>query len=147
MWYSFHLYFTSYGEFIKRMLNTRTFGNIQENFSTEAAVLKCIPSNFFLEICRSFRVKSEKLTLENCVLPYHAGDKDQAKILQTVFPKFFVVFASYINWNHEYTTHRREVRWIQPYILTRMVARPVNLNFWKSGECGFCCLKNREILT
>ena len=25
----------------------RTLGNIQENLSTEAAVLKCIPSNFF----------------------------------------------------------------------------------------------------
>ena len=50
-------------------------------FSNEAAVLKCIPSNIFVKICRSFRKTSKKLVLENCGLAYHAADKDQAKIL------------------------------------------------------------------
>ena len=40
----------------------------KDNFSTKAVVLKCIPSNFFLEICRIFRTTSEKLALENYVL-------------------------------------------------------------------------------
>ena len=38
-----------------------------EFFSTEAAVLKCIPINFSLEICRSFRTSSKKLVLTNCL--------------------------------------------------------------------------------
>ena len=53
----------------------------KEHFSTEATVLKCIPSNSFLEICRSFRTTSEKLAQENYVLAYHTADKDQAKIV------------------------------------------------------------------
>ena len=52
-----------------------------ESFSTEAAVLKCIPSIVFLEICRSFRTTSKKLALENYVLAYHTAGKDQAEIL------------------------------------------------------------------
>ena len=52
-----------------------------KSFSTEAAVLKCIPSNFLVEICRSFRNTSEKLVLENYVSAYHTADKNQAKIL------------------------------------------------------------------
>ena len=35
---------------------------------------------------------------------------------------------------------------MQPYILTRMFFRPVNLNFQKFGEYGFFCSENREIL-
>ena len=38
-----------------QVLYVRTLENIQWNFSTEAAFLKCIPSNFFLEICTNFR--------------------------------------------------------------------------------------------
>ena len=52
-----------------------------ESFSTEAAVLKCIPSNIFLKIRRSFRTTSQKLVLENYVLAYHTADKDHAEIL------------------------------------------------------------------
>ena len=40
----------------------------------------------------------------------------------------------------------KERGWIQTYIMTRMLVRPVNLSFWKSGESGLFCLKNREIL-
>ena len=47
-------------------------------FSTEAAVLKPIPSIFFLEICKSFRATSKKLVLVNYVLVYHTTDKDHA---------------------------------------------------------------------
>ena len=67
-----------------QVLYTRTLVNIQGNFSTEAAVPKCIPSIFiffFLEICRRFRTVSEKLALENYVLAYHTVNKDHAEIL------------------------------------------------------------------
>ena len=53
----------------------------------------------------------------------------------------FALFVFYINWNHKDTSHPREGGWIQPYVLIRMLVRPVNLNFWKSGECGFFLLK------
>ena len=56
-------------------------GNIQGKFSTEAAVLKFIPSNIFLDTCRSFRKTSENLSLKNYVLAYHAANKDHAEIL------------------------------------------------------------------
>ena len=52
-----------------------------ESFSTEAAVLKCIPTNFFLKIRRCFRTTFKKLVLENHVLPHHTSDKDYAEIL------------------------------------------------------------------
>ena len=58
-----------------QVLYIKTLGNIQGNFSTEAAVLKCIPSIFFLEIWGSFRAPSEKLALENFVLAYHRTDR------------------------------------------------------------------------
>ena len=63
-----------------QVLYIRTLGNIEGNFSSEGAVLKCIP-NFFLEICGSFRTTAEKFALENYVLAYHTADKDHAKIL------------------------------------------------------------------
>ena len=59
----------------------RTLRNNQGSFSTEAAMLKCIPSNFFLEICRCFRTTSKKLALESYVLEYHLADKNHAEIL------------------------------------------------------------------
>ena len=59
----------------------RTLGNIQGDFSTEAAVLKCIPSNSILEICKSSGTASKKLALENYVLAYVIADKDPAEIL------------------------------------------------------------------
>ena len=62
------------------MLQIRTLGNILGKFSTKAVVLKCIPGDFFLEICRSFRTTSEKLALENYVLTYHTADMDYAEI-------------------------------------------------------------------
>ena len=65
----------------KKIGRIRTLRNIQGKFSAEAAVLKCIPSNFFLEIWRSFRTKFEKLALENYVLAYHTADKDHAEII------------------------------------------------------------------
>ena len=52
-----------------------------ESSSAEATVPKCIPSNCFPEICRCFSTTSKKLDLENYALPYHAADKDHAKIL------------------------------------------------------------------
>ena len=52
-----------------------------ESSSTEATVLKCILSNCFPEICRCFSTTYKKLDLENYALPYHAADKDHAKIL------------------------------------------------------------------
>ena len=59
-----------------QVLIIKTLGNIQGNCSTEAAVLKCIPSIFFfLKICSSFRTTSEKLALENFVLAYHKTDR------------------------------------------------------------------------
>ena len=79
-----------------QLLYIRTLGNIQGKFSTEAAVLRCIPSNFFLEACRNFRTTSEKLTLENYVLGYHTADEDLAEILSTVFASFLVYFLCLI---------------------------------------------------
>ena len=62
----------------------RTLENIQGNFLGgilfKATVLKCIHSNFFLEICRRFRT-SKKLVLENSLSIYNTADKDHAKIL------------------------------------------------------------------
>ena len=63
------------------VLYIRTLGNIREKFSTEAAFLKCIPSNFLPGTRRSFRTTSEKLALENYVLAFHRDDKDCAEIL------------------------------------------------------------------
>ena len=51
-----------------------------ESFSAEAADLKRIPINFFLEIYRSSRTTSKKLFLVNYVLAYTA-DKNHAGIL------------------------------------------------------------------
>ena len=66
--------------------NVRTLGKSQGKLFTEAAVLKCILSNYFLETCRRFSRTSEKLALENYVVAHHKADKDHAKI----FPSFFV---------------------------------------------------------
>ena len=43
--------------------------------------LNVSPKIIFLKICRSFRIKSRELVLENYVLEYHTADKDQAEIL------------------------------------------------------------------
>ena len=64
-----------------QVLYIRALGNIQGKFTTEAAVLKYISSNFVLEICRRFRTTSEKLALENHILAYHTADKYHANIL------------------------------------------------------------------
>ena len=63
-----------------QLLYKRTLGNIQGKFSTEAAPLKCIPSNFFLETCTSFRTTCKKHPMENYILAYHRADKDHAAI-------------------------------------------------------------------
>ena len=63
-----------------QLLYIRTSGNIQGKFATEAALLKCIPRNFFLEICTSFRITCKKHPLENYILAYHRADKDHAEI-------------------------------------------------------------------
>ena len=55
-------------------------GNIQGKFSTEAALLKCIPSDFFLETCTGFRTTCKKHPLENYILAYHRANKDHAEI-------------------------------------------------------------------
>ena len=63
-----------------QLLYIRTLGNIQGKLSTEAALLKCIPSDFFPEICTSFRTTCKKHPLENYILAYHRADKDHAEI-------------------------------------------------------------------
>ena len=63
-----------------QVLYIRTLGNIQGKFSTEAALLKCITGNFFLEICTSSRRTCKKHPLENYILAYHRANKDHAKI-------------------------------------------------------------------
>ena len=80
---SFHVFayiLSSKGANQLQVLSIRTLENIQGNFSNEAAVRKCIRSNFFLKICRSFRTTSKKLFLENYALAYHTADKDHAYI-------------------------------------------------------------------
>ena len=49
-------------------------GKMQEKFSTESAVLKCILSNFILDTYRSFRETAEKVALENYDLAYHPAN-------------------------------------------------------------------------
>ena len=39
------------------------------------------PKKIFVEICRSFRITSKELFLENYILEYHTADKDHAEIL------------------------------------------------------------------
>ena len=68
-------------ELISCKCSTRTLGNIQRNFSTKAALLKCIPSGFFLEICTSFWTTCKKHPPENYILAYQSADKDHAEIL------------------------------------------------------------------
>ena len=75
---------TSKGANQLQVLYIRTLGNIQGKFSTKAALLKCIPSNFFQEIYTSFRITCKKHPLENYILAYHRADKDHAEIFQTV---------------------------------------------------------------
>ena len=76
---------SSKGANLLQVAYIRTLENIQGNFLGgilfKAAVLKCIPSNFFLEICRRFRTTSKKLVLENSLSIYNTADKDHAKIL------------------------------------------------------------------
>ena len=67
-----------------QVLYIRTLGNIQGKFSTKAALLKCMPSNFFQEIYTSFRITCKKHPLENYILAYHRTDKDHAEIFQLV---------------------------------------------------------------
>ena len=47
------------------------------------------PKIIFLKSCRSFRIKSKELLLENYVLEYHTADKDHAEVLQNCVPLFF----------------------------------------------------------
>ena len=80
-----------------QVLYIGTLGNIQGNFSTEAAVLKCILSIFILEICRSFRTTFEKLALENFVVAYHTTDRITpmfCKLSSLVFCVFCVLYKS-----------------------------------------------------
>ena len=57
----------------------RTLGNIQGNFFTEDAILKCIAIFFwkFEEVLGQLK----KVALENYVLAYHTANKDHTKIL------------------------------------------------------------------
>ena len=89
----------------RRLWETFKETSCMESFSPEATVLKCIPSNFFMEICRGFRAISRKLVLENYVLAYHTADKDQAEILHCLSYFLCRLFASYVNRNHKDTTH------------------------------------------
>ena len=69
------------------LLFITTFGNIQRNFfQSNLILLKLGSSNvspklFLVEICRSFRIASKELVLENNVLEHHTADKDHAEIL------------------------------------------------------------------
>ena len=69
------------------LLFITTLGNIQRNFlQSEVILLKLGSSNvsqkfFLVETCRSFRIISKELVLENHVLEHHTADKDHAEIL------------------------------------------------------------------
>ena len=63
-----------------QVLYIRTLGNIQGNFPTEGAIIKCI-SNFFSGNSKAFRTTAKKLALENYVLRYPAADKDHFNFL------------------------------------------------------------------
>ena len=62
------------------ILSSKGANQLQGKFSTKTVVLKCISSNYFLEICRRFRTTSEKLAMENYVLAYHTANKDHNDI-------------------------------------------------------------------
>ena len=76
-----------------QVLYATTLGNIQGNFSTEAAVLKLIPSIFFLEICGGFRTPSEKFALKNLVLAYHTIDRMTPMFCKLSLLIFLCVFC------------------------------------------------------
>ena len=69
------------------LLFITTFGNIQRNvLQSNLILLKLGSSNvsqklFLVEICRSFRITSKELVLENNVLEHHTADKDYTEIL------------------------------------------------------------------
>ena len=48
--------------------------------------------------------------------------------LSSLISFFLVLFVHYINRNHKDKTYPRERGWLQPYMLTRMLVRSVNLN-------------------
>ena len=87
-----------------QVLYIKTLGNIQGNFSTEAAVLKCIPSIFFWKFAEVFRTTSEKLALENFVLAYHTTDGVTLMLCKLSSLVFLCVFVSYINRNQRNRT-------------------------------------------
>ena len=100
-----------------------------ESFSTQAAALRCIPSNFFLEICRSWTT-SKKLVLENYVLAYHTADKDQAEILQD----FVCVFCVLCKWKSQDKTHPQESRFDATLYIDQnvnQVCQPIVLKIWR----------------
>ena len=127
-----------------QVLYIGTLASIQVKFSAEAAVLKCFTSNFFFWKLAEVLGQHLKNLLwkisQHIIQPIRIMSRF-CKLSSLVFLCFFV---PYINQNHKDIP--KEGGCIQPYILTRMLSRPVNLNFWKSGESGFFCLKNREIL-
>ena len=69
------------------LLFITTLGNIQRNFLQSNVILPKLGSSnvsqkfFSVEICRSFRIISKELALENHVLEHHTADKDHAEIL------------------------------------------------------------------
>ena len=78
----------------------RTLGNNEGHFSTEAAVLKCISSNFVLEIWRSLRTRSEKLVLENYDLAHHTAIRTTPRILIRITLVLFCVFHKSKSWRY-----------------------------------------------
>ena len=77
-----------------QVLYIKSLGNIQGSFSAEAAILECITSIFFQEICRSFRKTSQKFALENFALAYHTTDRITlilCKLFSLVFSCVFCV--------------------------------------------------------
>ena len=148
---SFHVFayiLSSKGAKQLQVLYIRTLGNIQGNVSNETAVRKCIRSNFFLKICRSFRTTSKKLFLENYALAYHTADKDHAYILWIVFPIFFVCFVCLIS--IEIIKIKRipmkEIGYNFIYSIDQKVSPACQPDFLKLWRVCILLYKNQEIL-
>ena len=128
-------------------LNIKTLGNIQGSFSAEAAILKCIPSIFFLEIFRRFMKTSQKLALENFVLAYHATHRITLILRNLSSLVFYINSGIYIclkSKSKKIQRIPREEGWIKPDILRRLLVWPVNLNFFKSRKSFFLFKKPRD---
>ena len=123
-----------------QVLYIRTLGNIQGNFSTEGAILKRIP-NFFLEVLGQLKSLLWKIISQHIIQPIRITPRF-CKLSSLVF---LCIFLSYIDRNHKDTTHHWGRRLDTALYIDQNASQPVNLNFRKSGECGFFSSKNLDI--